>query len=197
MEARMTSNPEPDQDTINEFVGNAHGNFARVQELLAEYPTILNARASWDETAIGAAAQMNRPDIAEFLLSHGAPLDIFTATVLGMTDKVKDFLKDDPSLINATGPHGIPVLYYPGLSNQKEIADLLLAHGAAVNTGEGGYPPIHAAAAFGHGEMVEWYLANGANVNAQDYDGKTPLYRANENEHTEVAELLRQRGGTE
>lgn len=193
----MTASPELPQQVIDEFVGNAHGNFARVKELLAEYPAVLNAVASWRETAIGAATQMGHKDIAQFLLDHGAPLDIFTATIFGMTDRVKAFLQEDPGLVNATGPHGIPSLYYPGIHGTKDIAEILLDHGAQVNAGEGGYPPLHAAASFGQSEMAEWYLAHGANVNAPDYEGKTPLARAVERGHSDTAEILRRNGGTE
>ena len=38
-------------------------------------------------------------------------------------------------------------------------------------------------------------IAKGADVNAKDEDGETPLDRAIDLEHTEVADLLRKHGG--
>jgi ankyrin repeat protein len=38
-------------------------------------------------------------------------------------------------------------------------------------------------------------LANKADVNAKDNKGNTPLYFAVEHDYTNVADLLRQRGG--
>jgi hypothetical protein len=64
----MTTNTEPTQELINDFVGNAHGNFDRVKALLEQYPSLINANASWTETAIQAAAQVGNVEIAEYLL---------------------------------------------------------------------------------------------------------------------------------
>jgi hypothetical protein len=47
----------PSQELIDQFVGNAHGNFQVVKELLENNPSLVNASASWTETAIEAAAQ--------------------------------------------------------------------------------------------------------------------------------------------
>lgn len=185
------------QDMIDEFVGAAHGDFARVQALLAEYPALINARATWNETAIEAAAQVGRRDIAEFLLARGAPLDICTAAMLSLADRVNSFLQADPSLVNAQGAHGIPLLYYPVIGGHQRIADTLLARGAAINAGEGGSPPIHGAVMFRQAGMLKWLLDHGANVNALNYENKTPLAVAQANGANEIVEVLRQYDGQE
>ena len=51
--------------------------------------------------------------------------------------------------------------------------------------------PLHSAADGGHTEVAELLIANGADVNAKDYDDKTPLDRADD----EIADLLRKHGG--
>lgn len=43
--------------------------------------------------------------------------------------------------------------------------------------------------------MAELLLDNGANVDAMSSNGVTPLHWAVVNDHTDVAELLRLRGG--
>jgi hypothetical protein len=74
---------EVDQAVVEELVGNAHGNLARVRELLDAHPAALNMRAPWNETAVEAATQMgNRPilgavmggsvDMVRLLLERGA-----------------------------------------------------------------------------------------------------------------------------
>ncbi len=73
----------PSQELINELVGNAHGNLARVQEILADHPELVNASSQWGETPIQAAAQMGDKAMAGYLLDLGAPLDICTAAMLG------------------------------------------------------------------------------------------------------------------
>lgn len=182
------------QELVEPFVLAAHGNFAKVQELYEQHPEMLNVPwAKFDETALQASSHMGRREIAQYLLSKGAPLNICAAAMLGMQAEVAAFLAQDASLANARGAHGIPVLFHAAMSGQIEVAALLLAHGG----GEGIDTALHGAVNFGHIEMVKWLLKHGVtNVNAPNYEQKTPLRVATELGHTDIAELLRARGGT-
>jgi hypothetical protein len=99
---------------VGEFVGRAHSDLARVTELLASYPTVLNAAFDWGngdfETALGAAAHSGRRDIVEFLLSKGARIDLFAAAFLGKLPLVKAVLHETPAALHLPGPHGISLL---------------------------------------------------------------------------------------
>jgi hypothetical protein len=75
--------PDIEAGVVEDLVGNAHGNLARVRELLDAHPEALNLRAPWNETAIEAATQMGNQPILDFLIARGAPVDFFTACVLG------------------------------------------------------------------------------------------------------------------
>ena len=55
--------------------------------------------------------------------------------------------------------------------------------------------PLSVAAAFGHKEIVELLIANGADLEAKDQWGVTPLTNATNNGHTEIVDLLRKHGG--
>ena len=55
--------------------------------------------------------------------------------------------------------------------------------------------PLHGAALNGHKEVAELLIAKGANVNAKDGFGRTPLDWAIINKYTELADLLRKHGG--
>ena len=182
------------QELVEPFVLAAHGNFAKVQELYEQHPEVLNVPwAKFDETALQASSHMGRREIAQYLLSKGAPLNICAAAMLGMQVEVAAFLAQDRSLANARGAHGIPVLFHAAMSGQTEVAALLLEHGG----GEGINTALHGAVNFGHIEMVRWLLEHGVtNVNAPNYEQKTPLSVATELGHTDIADLLRARGGT-
>ena len=52
---------------------------------------------------------------------------------------------------------------------------------------ENGYSPIHAAAAYGHKELMQWLVGAGADVHARDSDGDTPLHHC---DSPEAAEFL-------
>jgi ankyrin repeat protein len=55
--------------------------------------------------------------------------------------------------------------------------------------------PLHYAAYYGEKEVAELLIAKGADVNAKDEDGETPLDWAIEKNHTETADLLRKHSG--
>src|SRR5438045_7236872 len=98
----MSTTQEISADLVQEFVLSAHGNLARVKELYEQEPGLLNIPwAKFDETALAAASHTGRRAIAEYLLNAGAPMTVCAATMLGMTDKVAEYLEADPSLANA------------------------------------------------------------------------------------------------
>ena len=184
----------PSQEEIGQFVIAAHGNVARVRELLAAQPALLNERyEKFDETALEAAAHMGNRPSAEALLAAGAPTTICAAAMLGRTEEVAAFLRADPTLAGAKGAHGIPVLFHAALSGKVEIAELLVAHGG----GEGVGSALHGAVKPGHLAMARWLLDRGADPNAPNFEGKTPLRVTLDEGHAEVAELVRGRGGHE
>ena len=179
----------PTREEIEQFVIAAHGNFPKMKELLEANPALLHTR--WDKTnemAIEATAHVGNKQAAEYLLSKGASLDICTAAMLGMSDKVASFLKTDSKLANAKGAHGIPVLFFAALSGKTEIAELLVSHGSS----EGLDGALQGAVRLGHTTMVKWLLDRGAKVNTKDFEGKTPLEVATARNYTEIVNLLKQ-----
>ncbi len=57
------------------------------------------------------------------------------------------------------------------------------------------WTPLHVAAVKGHTEVVAFLMAHGADVNARDTNGKTPLDLAMEVHNGRVTEMLIQHGG--
>ena len=127
----MEPKPALESSLVEEFVGNAHGDLDRVKEMLAQEPGLVNATWDWGggdfEHALGAASHMGRQDIANFLLEHGARLDVFAAAMLGKLEIVKAALAAFPDAINTPGPHGIPLLAHAqtGGDDAKAVLDFL------------------------------------------------------------------------
>ncbi len=190
----MDAHTELSPHLIEDFVLSCHGNYPRVRAMLDYEPRLVSARwLRFDENGLEAAGHMGRADIANHLLAKGEPLTIFAAAMLGRTEDVAAFLKEDPSLATANGVHGISILYHAALSGKVEIAEMLVAHGG----GEGASHALHAAVRPGHAEMVEWLLARGGDPNTLNFEGKTTLDVALAQGHKAMADILRLKGTIE
>ena len=127
----MDRSPALEPSLVMEFVGKAHADLDRVKELLDQTPALVNATWDWGngdfESALGAAAHMGRKDIANYLLTNGARLDIFAAAMLGNLDIVKAALATYPKTINTLGPHGIPLIKHAekGGDDAKAVLEYL------------------------------------------------------------------------
>jgi hypothetical protein len=119
--------PQPlDPALVREMVAKAHGDLARVQDLLAAEPTLVNASWDWGggdwETPLGAAAHMGRRDIALVLLDADARLDLFAAAMLGNLELVRAALDAFPAALRVPGPHGIPLLAHAKAGGEEAAA---------------------------------------------------------------------------
>jgi hypothetical protein len=127
----MSDTPRIDAELVREFVAKSHGDLARVRELLAAQPRLLNAAWDWGggdwETGLGAAAHVGRRDIAFFLIGEGARMDIFAAAMLGHIEIVRATLDAFPDAWKWPGPHGIPLLRHAeaGGDAAAAVADFL------------------------------------------------------------------------
>jgi ankyrin repeat protein len=178
------------QAVIEECVGNAHGNLARVAELITQYPAVVNARAPWNETPVEAATQMGNKPIIDLLLQHGAPLDFFTACVLGRVEKVTGELAANPDQARLRGVHNLPALYFAAIGGSREVAELLLASGAGVNEQCEAAAPIHGAVMGGSADMVRWLLDHGADPSLPDYKGRGGRQLAEDMQRPDLAALF-------
>ncbi len=124
-------------DLVKEWVGKAHSDLARVKELFAQEPRLLNASWDWGggdfESALEAAGHVGNRDIAEFLLANGARMNLFCAAMLGKLDIVKATLDAFPDLKNSAGPHGLKLKHHAtkGGEQAKAVLEYLESIGAA------------------------------------------------------------------
>ena len=184
---------KPDQDRIDAFVNACHGDLATVQATLADHPELINARSSLDESPLGAAAHVGDQEIADYLLSQGAEMDVAAAAMLGDVDSLRTFLEHDPEQAQSTGAHGIPVLFHASAGGSVEAVELLLENGADLVTVTGPESAaLNMAAARGHLAMARWLIDRGAPADVADFQGKTPIERAEEGGFEEIAGMIRE-----
>lgn len=118
--------PDPlKPELTKDFVIKGHNDLDGVKRLLEETPGLLNASWDWGggdfETAIGGAGHMGRTDIAEYLISKGARMDIFVATMLGKLDIVKDIVNAYPDVLNSRGPHTLSLVFHAEKGGEKAL----------------------------------------------------------------------------
>jgi hypothetical protein len=120
-------------EMAKEVVTVAHFDLSRIKELIGPRPQL--ARAAWDwgfgdwETPLGAAAHMGRRDIAEYLLSKGAPPSIFSLAMLGQTVAVKELCSAQPGTQRLLGPHSISLLAHARMGGKEAEAVLSYLEG--------------------------------------------------------------------
>jgi hypothetical protein len=106
--------PTQPPELVQEMVVVAHGNVARVKQLISRQPTL--SKATWDwgfgdwETALGAASHVGSREIADLLIGNGAHPTIFSAAMLGQLEVVKAFITRSPGVQKTRGPHSISLM---------------------------------------------------------------------------------------
>ena len=128
---------------------------------------------------------------AEFLLSHGAFYDIFSACGRDDLDRVRALTAGDPGAVTRPGEAGMTPLHWAARAGAGKCARWLLARGADVNAETvARRTALHLAAEWGLTDVI-WLLAgHGADLDPQDTKGRTPLHRAAYLGQVEAAEVL-------
>jgi len=139
-------------------------------------------------------------------LAAGRELDIFEASALGRTERVRELLDADPSLVNAYGDDGFHPVGLASFFGRIETARVLYERGADANQIARNVriqtAAIHAAAA-AEGkdeqtryELVELALEHGADPDLEQAGGFRAIDAARQNGDTRVEQLLLEHGAT-
>ena len=173
-----------------------------VAELLIAAGADLNTKDKEGKTPLYHAARWGHTNIAALLIAAGA--DVNAKDDKGRTplDRAVGYTE----IVALLRKHGgktseeLNALIDAAEAGNIEAVKQHLAAGMDVNAkDEDGVTPLHEAALWGHNEVTELLIANGAEVNAiivsGPYQGKTPLDLAIRHKKNETADLLRKHGG--
>jgi len=111
------------------IIAAVHTENRDVIDALLEAGANINQRTGWWAGSFGVLDSAN-PQLAAYLISRGATVDIHAAARLGMIDRVRELLAADPQSVHARGGDGQFPLHFAAT---VEIAALLLDHGADIN----------------------------------------------------------------
>jgi ankyrin repeat protein len=169
------------------------GRVDEVKQLVADNPTLKQARDGSGASAILVAAYNMKPDVVAALIEAGAPVDIFEASVLGKVDRIQEILKSAPGRVTEYAPDGFTPVALAAFFGQLAAVKALIAAGADVTAAAKNplkVQALHAAVAGRNLEIVKAVLAAGADPNAQQQAGFRPIYEAGANANRALAELL-------
>ena len=174
------------------------GDIPQVTALLDQDPSLTNAQDN-GQPAIFIAKYHRQAAIAELLESRGAEIDVFSAAMMGRTEKLEELLKANRSLASLVSRDGWTPLHLASFFDAEPAARLLLNTGAPVNarsTNPMNNMPLHAAAASRNSAIVKLLLEHGASPNAQQHGGWTALHAAAQNGDVLMASMLIESGAT-
>ncbi|KAI5500068.1 protein ubiquitination [Trichomonas vaginalis G3] len=90
-----------------------------------------------------------------------------------------------------TRVNGLTALHSTTWNNCKEIAELLISHGAYVDVKDNNKKTaLHYAALNNSKEIVELLISHGSDINEKDNSGKTALHYAAQKDYKEIVEIL-------
>lgn len=169
--------------------------------LLSQQANINAQTEETQETALTLACCGGFLEVADYLLKHGADLELGASTPLmeaaqeGHLDLVR-FLLESTANVHAQTQTGDTALTYACENGHTDVADVLLCYGAELeHESEGGRTPLMKACRAGHICTIKFLISKGADVNRQSTSNDhTPLSLACAGGHQGVVEALLKNG---
>ena len=182
----------------------------RIVQLLLDAGANLEVEGRYDWTPLIGAAWTGRKDLAELLVQRGADVNqmkpgdwspALSAAHRGYIDILQLLLAHGAD-VNEKDDSGWSLLHYA--TGKPDITKLLLEKGADPNVvdRENGCTPLHYVASGSeegkdYKTVAELLISHGTNVNAKNWEGKTPLTLAQEAGNTDIVKLLKKHGAKE
>jgi uncharacterized protein len=176
------------------------GDERRAVELVERRPELASERDEQGLSALLNALYHGRENVAQALRGVHIGLDIHEAAALGDVNRLRALLDQDRALVSAWSPDGFTPLHYAAFFGRPAAARLLVDHGADLETPARNEQfalharPLHSATAAEQLEVVALLLDAGADPNARQHRGYTPLLEAAQQGNAELAELLLRKG---
>lgn len=189
--------------TIEETFWTAvrEGDAEQAEACLDERPELANADHPSGASALKTAAYQGHPKLAALLARRGAELDFFDAVILGDGGRVEEFLEGDPGLVDEHSPQGFTALGLAAFFGHRDLLKLLLERGSKVDVPARNpmrVRPLHSAVAHDDEDaafaMSRRLLEEGADVNAVQESGFTPIHQAAYRGSARLTELLLEHG---
>ncbi|MBO9563677.1 MAG: ankyrin repeat domain-containing protein [Niastella sp.] len=125
-----------------------------------------------DSPAINGCLHNGRPEAADFLMRHGALLDLEGAAGTGRLDIVQTYFNEDGSLKDTATTHKMNYGYMWACEfGHVAVIDFLIGKGLDVNVNVDGMYGLHWALIGGHLDVVKLLIARGASLELRNMYG--------------------------
>lgn len=136
-------------------------------------------------------------DVVNELLASGVELNVYEAAGTGQTQRLKELITSDPSLVNSHAHDGFTPLGLAVFFGHPETVKTLLDAGADVNLASREsmkVTPLASASAARQLEIARMLIERGADVNARASNDFTPLHESAASGKIDFALLLLEHG---
>ena len=177
------------------------GDIDAVRAAVKDDPSVAAARDDDGRSAVRAALYIHNQKLADVLLEAKPELDVFDAAAAGDVDRLTELLEGDADLVGAYSEDGYTPLHFAAFFDRGKAVRVLLDHGAdvgAVSKNDMKVQPLHSAVAANSRDVAAALLTAGADPNARQEGGFTPLMGAEEKEKEgDMVRLLMDHGAEE
>merc|ERR1711963_256477 len=167
----------------------------------------IDAKTIYDQlTPLHLAAREGHSSVVAVLLQSGANINaqddelltpLHLAAKNGHKAVVQELVQHEDIQIDAKTIYDqLTPLHYAARFGHSSVVAVLLQSGANINAQIHELrTPLHEAATYGHKAVVQELLQNGKiNINPRDKLGRTPLVYAEDENHPDIAQLLKEHG---
>ncbi len=172
----------------------------RTEQLLKQYPGFAkDGTYFWGEGILVFAAKENNRKMIDLLMSYGAKVpDILKWTQFYYFERLDGatYIMEKGMNPNTMSWQHVTILHDMAQKGFINKAELLLKHGGDINPVDEEYQstPLGMAARWGHTEMVDYLLKQGADPNKSGAPWSTPLAWARKKRYAEIEKNLRDAG---
>jgi ankyrin repeat protein len=182
------------QKVVNE------NDLGKTQQILTSHPEFaLDENFFWSEGILMMPAKVGNYEMIELLMRYGAKVPLILKWAQFYYFERYDsaaFMMEKGMNPNVMSWHHVTLLHDMAQKGDLQKAQLLIEHGAEINSVEEEYQstPLGMAARWGQTEMVEYLLARGADPAKAGAAWATPLAWAISKERVEIEKILRSCG---
>ncbi len=183
------------------FAAVADGDLAATRELLERAPDLADVTDEEGRTGLLVAIYHGHHHLVNLLSERRTTVDVFEAAARGDVARVLELLREEPARAHQTSPDGFRPLGLAAFFGHPEVVEVLLEAGADPDVSSRNamrVTPLHSGAACRDPEaaldICRALLRRGADPDATQAGGWTPLHQAAQHGNERLVDLLLEHG---